>query len=361
MSPVALTAAALSLLLPLASTAQIAPAESGGPRAPGAAHYFLRDYEDALAESAATGKPVFLDAFTTWCKPCRQMDALVFSEPDVEALLQRDFVPLRVDMESPAGLALAERFPVTAYPTLIVLDADGELHRATGYHTPEDLAAFAKTSLDPTRNFRGLRARHALGDRDPALLLALERAAEEANSPLRERYAYDYLVTTGDWDGEAAGERLLRAPQTTDTPLFDSLVARRRQLHRQFSVPIVEERIDRLVDATLFPGEGLAAKPRDAKRVLRRAYGPRPGAPEPRLTRADSAYYRFRMRRAREAGKAKAFGRWAIRSQARFPTGDPDELTELIYIFGERLPGWKPAVVADWQAREDELRAARGW
>ena len=348
MKTVALLAAVLSPLFPFA---QIAPAEADAVGEPAGAHYFLRDFEVAVAESAATGKPVFLDAYTTWCKPCREMDALVFSRPEVEEMLQRRFVPVRVDMESPEGRTLGARFGVSVYPTFLVVDAEGEMHRASGFLKADELEAFATTSLDPRRNTRGLRRRYREGDRDPGLLLALERFATASDSPLREGYAYDYLRASDDWDGEDASERLLRAVQTTNTPLFDSLVARRGQLERHFSVPVVAERVDRLVDAALFPGEGLSAKPRDARRVLRRAY----------QTRADSAYYRYRMRRAREAGKAKAFGKWAIKSQAKYPTADPDELGELLYIFDARLPGWKPAVVAQWRARVEELRAARGY
>ena len=353
MKTVALLVAALAPLLSaaqLASPTQPAPAE-GDSRVETSADYFRRDFRAALAESEVSGKPVFLDAYTTWCKPCRQMDARVFSAPEVAAMLEARFVPLRIDMEAGEGPALAERFGVAAYPTLLVLDAGGEVHRATGYHSAADLAAFADASADPGRNHRGLRARYAGGARDTGLLDALERIAAAADAPERERYAYDYLLATGDWSSEAAGERLLRAPQTTTTPLFDSLVARREPLGRQFSAAVVAERIDRLVDVALFPGEGLAAKPRDAGRVLRRAYGPR----------ADSAYHRFRMRRAREAGKAKAFGRWAVRAQGRYPSDDPEELDELVFIFESRLAGWKPTVVDAWRARAAALREERGY
>ena len=313
--------------------------------------YFLTDVDQARAQSQATGKPILLDAFTTWCKPCRQMDLKVFSDPEVEALLVAQFVPLRLDMEQAAGQRLGERFGIRAYPTLVIFDDAGEIHRGTGYMDVSAVAAFAKTSLDPTRNVRGLRARYARGDRAPELLHELEAIAAQGESTDYEVYAYDYLRATGDWDSEAAGERLLRALQTTETPLFDSLVARQLQLQRQFSVPVVEERINRLVDASLFPEEGLSAKPRAAKRILRRAYGPA----------ADSAYHRFRMRRAREAGKAKAFGKWAVRTQKKYPTSDPDELSELVYVFDERLPGYKAATVESWRQRERALREERGW
>lgn len=325
--------------------------EASHARDSASADYFLTDYDEAVEWSRTTGRPVFLDAFTTWCKPCREMDARVFPDAEVRRLLTAEFVPLRLDMEQAQGQRLAERFGVSAYPTLLVFDADGELHRATGFLDVEGVRAFAKTSRDASRNDRGLRARYTAGERDTALLLRLEAAAAEAQRPAREVYAYAYLLVVDDWDGPAANERLLSAPQTTETPLFDSLVARQTQLQRYFTVPVVEERIYNLVDAALFPGEGLSAKPRTAKRLLRRAYGPG----------ADSVYHRFRMRRAREAGKAKSFGRWAIKSERKYPTQAPEELDELVYIFDARLAGWKEGEVQAWRERARALRSQRGY
>ncbi len=311
--------------------------------------YFLRDYESAVAESARTGKPIFLDAYTTWCAPCRQMDGLVFSIPKVEQMLLQRFVPMRMDMESASGRLLAKRFAITAYPTFVVFDAAGELHRGTGFMHAESLEAFAKTSLDPQRNYRGSLRRYESGDRDPALLQSLEEMAALANFPAREVYAYDYLLVTGDWSSEEALLRMLQATQTTNTPLFDSLVTHRRQLNRAYSIPVVDEKINRLVDERLFGAT--AIKPKAAQHVIARAYP----------TLVDSTYLRYRMRRAREDGKAKRFGKYAIKSQERFPTSDPDELSELIYVFDEKLPGYRLTHVAAWRAREAALREERGW
>ncbi len=311
--------------------------------------YFLRDYEEAVAESARTGKPVFLDAYTTWCAPCRQMDGLVFSDPKVEQMLMRRFIPVRMDMETATGKALAKRFGVSVYPTFVVFDADGELHRGTGFMHAEALESFAEISIDPHRNYRGSLARYRDGNREPALLATLEKMAIDANLPERELYAYQYLLATGDWDSQDASLRLLRVTHSTATPMFDSLVSRRRQLNRAYSAPVVDEKINRLVDERLFGHSSI--KPKAAKALIARAY--------PAV--ADSTYLRYRMRRAREDGKAKRFGKFAIKSQRAYPSSDPEELTELIYVFEEQIPGYQVAQVQAWKTREAELREQRGW
>ncbi len=311
-----------------------------------AADFFLTSLVEAQKASKSSGKPIFLDAFTTWCAPCKQMDAEVFSQPEIQEQLNRDFVPLRLDMEQPEGRSLGQRFKIAGYPTLLVFDAKGELHRATGFLAAAELTAFAKTSLNSADNYRHWRNQYLKGARDTALLDDLAAYAKTAVLPEGAQYQYDLLKLSGDWSSEAASLALLEAPQDLSTPLFDSLVARRAQVGQVFGAPLVDERIARLVDDALFGA--LATKPKAARRLIARAY---PG-------KVDSTYLRYQMRRAREAGEAKAFGKYAIESQARFPSHSADELAELIYVFEERLPGWKVAQVEFWRKREKELRAA---
>lgn len=308
-----------------------------------ASSFFLTDLKAAERTSAQTGKPIFLDAFTTWCAPCKQMDLEVFSRPEVQEMLQRDFVPLRLDMEREQGLELVQRFGISSYPTLLVFDNRGELHRAVGFQSVQKLQAFAKTSVDSKANYRHLQKRFKSGERELSFLTQIQAYAKASSLPQREEYAYAYLLSSGEWTNEEASLLLLESPQSTASPLFDSLVSRRDQVAAAYGAPQVDERIARLVDEALF---GAApAKPRQAKKIIARAYP----------AQVDSTYLRYCMRRAREAGKAKQFGKFAIKSQAKYPSNSPDELEELIYVFEQKLPGWREDQVEEWRQRARSL------
>lgn len=107
------------------------------------------DLDSALKRARAENKLVFLDLWAEWCPPCLHLKDKVFPAPAVVTALSR-MVPLSVVVEKkdrtpvPAGMALAERFRMQAYPTLIILDAQGrELRRQQGaFRTAEDLAAW---------------------------------------------------------------------------------------------------------------------------------------------------------------------------------------------------------------------------
>jgi len=309
---------------------------------------FLTDYKRAQAASAASGKPIFLDAYTTWCAPCKKMEQEVFTDPGIKTLLEEDFIPLRLDMEKEPGLTLARQLNVAYYPTLLVLNEGKELHRSVGFLDVVALTAFAKTSLNPTQQGQNLIARFKEGDRTSSFLKELLAYAKTANLAAYETYALAYLRATNGWASPEGQELIVQGIQSVSTPLFDTLVSQQGSLSQRFGEQIVTDRIARMVDEYLF-GE-TPAKPRKAKKLIRRAYP----------MDADSTFIRYQMRRAREAGKAKKFGKYAVKWQQKYPTTDPYELEELIYVFEQKLPGWRIETVDAWRARKEELQAAEG-
>jgi len=92
-------------------------------------------FDDACKAAAAEKKIVFVDFFTTWCGPCKELDRITWNDPAVAALLADKTVPLKIDAEKEK--ALAKRYGIDAYPTLLLLKADGtELDRLVGYREP---------------------------------------------------------------------------------------------------------------------------------------------------------------------------------------------------------------------------------
>ncbi len=80
--------------------------------------------DSALARARAAGRPAFLDFYADWCAPCRWMDRAVYPDP-LLAEVSEGVAMIRVDIETPAGRALAARYDVHLYPTLVFVAADG--------------------------------------------------------------------------------------------------------------------------------------------------------------------------------------------------------------------------------------------
>ncbi len=93
-------------------------------------------FEQALkkAKSGKGGKKlVFLDCYTTWCGPCKHMANVVFPTKEAGDYFNKNFVNIKIDMEKGEGIELAKKYAIAAYPTFLILDADGnEVGRVVG-------------------------------------------------------------------------------------------------------------------------------------------------------------------------------------------------------------------------------------
>ena len=324
----------------------------GAPEACAQGIDWRSDWPAARKHAAKTGRPILVDAYTTWCAPCKRMDREVFSAAEAGDAVNDAYVAVRLDMEAGAGVAFAKTYQVAAYPTVLVLNAGAEeLDRLVGFAALEPFVAFARKAAGretpDSDSYANLSARYAAGAASVAELGRLTDLAHRLAMPNTPVYAHAYLAGRGDFASADARGLVLRHARP-GTALFDTLLARRLDYAQDEGEYFVETAIARAVDGALFPEGGGAMRPRAARRLLRQAYP----------VRADSAYVRYEMRRAREAGKAKRFGRWALRGQERYPSDDPDELGELIYIFEQRLPGWRVEEVARLKARREDALSA---
>jgi thioredoxin:protein disulfide reductase len=90
--------------------------------------------EDALTE--ISGRGVIIDFYADWCIPCKELDLLTFSDPDVIEL-SKEFETYKADLTkslSPEVESLRERFKIIGVPTVLILNSKGEeVERITGF------------------------------------------------------------------------------------------------------------------------------------------------------------------------------------------------------------------------------------
>ena len=111
---------------------------------------------DAAAERAKReNKHMIVDVYTTWCGWCKVMDKQTYSNADVAAYLNDNFVLAKVNGESSAELhykgevmserAFARKVGVTGFPTTYFLKPDADIiGGAPGYITPDNFMIYAK-------------------------------------------------------------------------------------------------------------------------------------------------------------------------------------------------------------------------
>lgn len=62
-------------------------------------------WSEVLTLAKEQEKLVFLDAYTTWCGPCKKMDKEVFTASEVAAVYNKMFINVKMDMEKEKELS----------------------------------------------------------------------------------------------------------------------------------------------------------------------------------------------------------------------------------------------------------------
>lgn len=103
--------------------------------------------EEAKKLAEESGKLIFIDAYTSWCGPCKKMAATTFKNEEVGNIFNEKFINLKIDCEKDAdGPELSRMYKVRAYPTLLIIDAKGKLIKQTvGFQTEDRLISFANS------------------------------------------------------------------------------------------------------------------------------------------------------------------------------------------------------------------------
>lgn len=108
--------------------------------------FFPGTFKEALAKARAEKKFLFVDAFASWCEPCKTMDREVYTDARVASYFAEKFVSLRVDMEKGEGPELAKRLrSIDGYPSLVFITPEGYVTKTVlGSRSADDFLAEAK-------------------------------------------------------------------------------------------------------------------------------------------------------------------------------------------------------------------------
>ncbi|ASK28840.1 thioredoxin [Chryseobacterium sp. T16E-39] len=103
------------------------------------------DYQHVVALAKASRKKIFVDAYATWCAPCKELQKVTFKDAKAANYFNKNFINISIDVEKGEGVKLAKKWGVSGLPTLLILDYNGNvIDSHTGYVDGNGLVEFAK-------------------------------------------------------------------------------------------------------------------------------------------------------------------------------------------------------------------------
>ncbi|MCW3159749.1 thioredoxin family protein [Chryseobacterium oryctis] len=158
-------------------------------------------FKDLIAKAKKENKLVFLDAYASWCGPCKMMEKNIFTKKTVSDYYNSNFVNARFDMEKGEGREIAAKYGVRSYPTYLFLNGDGELvSQNFGYMDESPFLAMAQ-DVNSSKNKKGsLKERFAKGEKDPEFLINIIKLNSSSDFDFAKKASERYFENKKNTD-----------------------------------------------------------------------------------------------------------------------------------------------------------------
>lgn len=98
-------------------------------------------YSDKAITEINDKRGVIIDFYADWCIPCKELDAITFTDPKVIEI-SKNFGTFKADMTKsldPEVSSLREKYKIVGVPTVLILNSKGEeSNRVTGFLSPQE-------------------------------------------------------------------------------------------------------------------------------------------------------------------------------------------------------------------------------
>lgn len=189
-------------------------------------------FKNLLADAKKQNKLIFVDAYASWCGPCKLMAKNIFTKPAVGDYYNTNFINTKIDMEKGEGVALAKKYGVKAYPTYLFINGDGEaVYRGTGYYEENDFVKIGKEANDPNKQLSVLIRKFNAGEKEPGFLMNFIKVFTFSDAELARKAAERYFAgKKGQTLTQEEYSYLLQLAGDSTTPLYQELLSRKDEL-----------------------------------------------------------------------------------------------------------------------------------
>jgi thiol-disulfide isomerase/thioredoxin len=208
-----------------------------------------KPWSEILEMAKTEKKLIFLDAFASWCGPCKWMAANMFTNDTIADYFNSTFICVSIDMEKGEGTQLRTKYEVKYYPTLLFINETGEVvHKKVGAaRRAEDYISMGKTALDPNENLSAYMKRFNAGENSDAFIQVLMLRLSDAYMPVQP-VLQKYFAGKNDAEMQSRSSWTIIKNYVNDMnlPQFDYLVRHQHDYARLYGKDSVDGKISEI-------------------------------------------------------------------------------------------------------------------
>lgn len=291
-------------------------------------------FKEVLAKAKREKKLVFMDAFASWCGPCKMMEKNIFPIKSVKEYYNANFINSRFDMEKGEGREIAMKYGIRSYPTFLFLNGDGEVvSKSYGYMDENQFLSFAKEANNPKLKNNSYKELFDKGETDPEFLINMMKLYSDSDYPLAKKVSERYFSTRKNepMTREEVGLLLyfLKSPTDENYKIFTS---RKAEI-----VAVMSEDIYKQFDVNI-----------KLSSVMERSFDQKTGIINDELfyqdaiplvgkTEAETALNRMKITLYPNIGNFAGYEKAALSYYKNSENFDPEELLKAAWIFSEHV------------------------
>ena len=200
---------------------------------------FLKDettWENILDISKKQHKFIFVDAYTSWCGPCKEMDKTVFTDSSVIAFYKENFINIKVDMEKGYGIKLSQKFNVHFFPTFLFIDSNENLiHRDYKLMSVRDFLQLGSNTINKDSQYYSQKMRYIEGERSSDFLRRLSYLSKNAfDDNFSKDVALSYVKSKKDGLDDENLDFIKEFTSTIDHPFLDIIFGNKELFVKRF-------------------------------------------------------------------------------------------------------------------------------
>ncbi|SFI10833.1 thioredoxin family protein [Halpernia frigidisoli] len=297
-------------------------------------NFSQKPFAELMAQAKAEKKLIFLDAYASWCGPCKLLEKNVFPKPAVRDFFNKTFINTHIDMEKGEGPGIAQKYMIRSYPSLLFINGDGEIiQKALGYMGEEDFLALGKEAGNPLNAKESPKALFAKGEKNPQFLETIikNNANSDYNFAKSAAERYFEVKNTKELSKEEISYILYFVKSTKD-PLYKEFVKNKEEITK--SVPL--ETYNQF-DQQIKLSEVLEASVNESDGGINDEYFFKNAVPIVGRADAEKALNRTKVALYPQTGNFEGYEKAALEYYKDADSFDAKELDKAAWIFSQNI------------------------